>query len=169
VAEDKKEEKETVEAEGSQTLYYVVGAVIVIAIAAGAYLLRPKAAPEAPATQNPVTQPVVSTGPITQLACTNQYYNPVVGFPKFYLSTDGVDIGPAKKVDCTFTVSVAGKTVATASATSDITDVPERGGGTFKCTTKALELEKKIPTKVDVEIKDDQGATVGCNRSFSFP
>ncbi len=169
MAEDKKEEQETQEIEGSQTLYYVVGAVIVIAIAAGAYFLRPKAAPEAPSTQTPIEQPIVSTGPITQLACTNQYYNPVIGFPKFYLTTDGVDVSPAKKVDCTFTVSVAGKTVETASASSDITEAPERGGGTFKCTTKAMELEKKIPTKIDVEVKDDQGATVGCSRSFSFP
>ncbi len=170
MVEDKKDEQMTSDGEGSQTLYYIVGAVVVVAIAAGAYFLRPKAAPETPSpTATGEQQPAVSTGPISQLACEALYYNPVIGFPKYYLSVNGADVAPAKKVDCTYTISVAGKAVATESASSAITAVPERNGGTFRCTTKAIELEKKVPTKVDIEVKDDQGAVVGCSRTFSFP
>ena len=172
MAEDTKSEKAMADAEGSQTLYYIVGALVVVAIAVGAYFLRPKSTSEtAPTTPTAASeqQPVVATGPISQLACESQYYNPVIGFPKYYVSVQGVDVPSAKKVDCTFTISVSGKTVATESASSNLLAAPERNGGIFRCTTKALELEKKIPTKVDVEVKDDLGTTVGCSRSFSFP
>lgn len=170
MVEDKKEEH-VHEAEGNQTLYYIAGALVVIAIAAGAYFLRPKPTTEttSPTSIPAAQQQVASTGQISQLACEQQYYNPVIGFPKYYLSVAGVDVDPAKSVECTFTVSVAGQVVATESASSSVDPVADRGGGTYRCTTEAVKLEKTVPTKVDIEITDDLEAVVGCSRTFSFP
>lgn len=162
----------------NNSMYYVVGAVVVAAILAAGYFLRPQApAPagtdkmqgETMVTTQSGAQSTPATGPITKLGCEQQYYNPVVGFKKYYLTTEGVDVSGVESVDCTFTVSVAGRVVATESASSPMTDQPQRGGGTFRCSTTALELEPNIATKVSVDVKDNNGATVACNKTFLLP
>ena len=149
--------------------YYVLGFIVLVAVVIAGFLLRGKSAAPA-STQTPVVQvPTPTPGPITQLACDTQYYNPVIGFPKYYLSVEGGDLSSAKKVDCTFTVSVNNKVVATEAASSPLTDKPQRGGGTFRCTSPGLELTPNTPTVVDVVLKDDLKGTSTCSSTFIFP
>lgn len=156
---------------GSLT-YYLLGAVVLALIAGGVYFLRPKA-PVSPTTSGTTegTEPVASPtpGPITALACERQWYNPVIGFAKYYLGVDGVDLMTSKKVMCNFSVSVAGKVVATTSAESALTSAVERGGGTFRCDSSALELEPNVPTVVDVILKNDTNQTASCTQTFLLP
>lgn len=150
--------------------YYILGFIVLIAIVIAGYLLRSKSTP-AP-TPTPTVQVVAPTptpGPITGLACDMQYYNPVIGFPKYYLSVEGGDLSSAKKVDCTFTVSVNNKVVATEAASSPLTDKPQRGGSTFRCTTPAIDLTPNTPTVVDVVLKDDLKESSTCSSTFLLP
>lgn len=151
--------------------YYVLGVVVLIAIAVAAFLLRPKNTTMT--NTEPVAQeqaaPSPTPGPITRLGCDNQFYNQVIGFPKYYLSVEGGDVTGATRVDCTFTVKAGGKDIATAQATSPLTDKPQRGGSTFRCTSAALELTPRVPSTVTVQLKDDQGATASCTGAFVFP
>lgn len=151
--------------------YYVLGLIVLVAVIAAGYLLRSKSA--APlVTKETVVEEVVATptpGPITALACDTQYYNPVVGFPKYYLSVEGGDTLGATKVDCTMTISVDDKVVAVQTVTSPLTDSPQRGGKTFRCTTAAIELTPNTPAVVDVVLKDDLKATATCSSPFLFP
>lgn len=151
--------------------YYILGFIVLIAIVIAGYLLRGKSTTPAtvPTPVADVTTPTPTPGPITQLGCDTQYYNPVVGFPKYYLSVEGGDISAAKKVDCTFTVSVDNKVIATQITSSPLTDKPQRGGGTFRCTTPAIEVTPNTPAVVDVVIKDDLKATSTCSSTFVFP
>lgn len=155
--------------DGNQ-IYYILGAVILVAIIAAGYLLRPKVglSPNMPTVTTPIL-PTPTPGPITALACEKRYYNPVIGFPKYYLSVEGVDLPNASKVDCDFTVMTGGKVVASESASSPLTAAPERNGGTFRCTTKQLALAPTVPTKVDFVIKDDLGKTASCSTQFTLP
>lgn len=151
--------------------YYVLGFVVLAAVIVAGYLLRSKSGAPAP-TQTPVADvlaPTPTPGPITKLDCDTQYYNPVIGFPKYYLTVDGGDLSTAKKVDCTFTVSVDNKVVATETVSSPLTDKPQRGGGTFRCTTPAIALTPNTPTTVDVVLKDDLKASSTCSAAFLFP
>jgi hypothetical protein len=150
--------------------YYVLGLIVLIAVVIAGYLLRGKSSPVS--TQTPVAQVVIPTptpGPITKLACDTQYYNPVIGFPKYYLSVSGGDISKATKVDCVITVSVDKKVVSTQTVSSPLTDMPQRGGSTFRCTTPALTLTPNAPTIVDVALKDDLEASSTCSSTFVFP
>jgi len=163
------ENKEESQSAGTKQ-YYVLGLIVLVAVVIAGYLLRNKS------TMTPVPEPsaqIVTTtpelGPITQLACDTQYYNPVIGFPKYYLSVEGGDISPAKTVDCTMTISVDNKVVATQTATSPLTDMPQRGGSTFRCTTRALELTPNTPTVIDVVLTDDLNASATCSTTFIFP
>lgn len=149
---------------------YVLGAVLVIAVVAGGFFLKPKSA--TPTGQQPESMAPVATptpGPITKLGCDSQYYNPVIGFEKYYLSAEGGDTSDAKEVTCTMKVTQENKVVATEKMSSDLTENQARGGGVFKCTTKALELKHTIPTKVDVMLADDKGATASCTAMFALP
>jgi hypothetical protein len=151
--------------------YYVLGFIVLIAIVLAGYLLRGKSTPPA-STQTPTAQvltPTPTPGPITKLDCDTLYYNPVLGFTKYYLSVEGGDISAAKKVDCTFTVSIDNKVIATQSVSSPLTDMPQRGGSTFRCTTPAIEFTPNTPTVVDVVLKDDLKASTTCSASFLFP
>ncbi len=151
--------------------YYVLGIIVLIAIVVAGYLLRGKSATPA-ATPTPVadvTTPTPTPGPITGLGCDTQYYNPVIGLPKYYLSVEGGDISTATKVDCTFTVTVDNKLVATQTTSSPLTDKPQRGGGTFRCTTPSIEITPNIPTVVDITLKDDLKASSTCSSTFLFP
>lgn len=169
MSEEPTETTQVEEETGGSIVYYVIGALIVVAIAAGVWLLRPKQAATQPAG---ITTPVVPTptpGPIKGLACERQYYNPVVAFRQYFLSVEGVDLANVKDVDCTFTVSVAGSVVATASAQGELSAAPERYGQIFKCTTKKLELAPEVATLVNVGIKNDLGVTGTCSATFLLP
>ncbi len=155
---------------GGNQIYYILGAVILVAIIAAGYFLRPQnvTSPSAPTIAIPVI-PTPTPGLITALACEKQYYNPVIGFAKYYVSAQGVDLANASKVDCDITVSIAGKVVATESASSPLTSSPERNGATFRCTTKGMALTPTVVSKVDFAIKDDLGKTASCTSTFTFP
>lgn len=150
--------------------YYVLGFIVLIAVIIAGYLLRSKStSTPAPTPTAQVLAPTPTPGPITGLACDTQYYNPVVGFAKYYLSVEGGDLSTANKVTCTFSISVDNKVVATETATSPLTDKPQRGGSTFRCTTSAIELTPNTPTVVDVVLKDDLKASSTCSSTFLFP
>lgn len=149
--------------------YYILGFIVLIAVVVAGYLLRGKSSAPIPTPPAGVFAPTPTPGPITGLACDMQYYNPVLGFPKYYLSAEGGDLSSAKKVDCTFTVSVDNKVVATQSVSSPLTDKPQRGGSTFRCTTAAIELTPNTPTVVDVILKDDLKASATCTATFLLP
>lgn len=163
--------EETVETQpAGNMMYYLVGAGVVVAIAAGIYFMRPKQNTQtntAPIAEEPT--PTLPTGPIAGLACEQQYYNPVVGFPRYFLGVRGADGTETKEVDCEFTVSVGGNTVATETATAEFTDAPDRGGQIFNCRTKEIALTKNVPTKVDVKVTNDSKVTTACSRVFLLP
>jgi len=151
-------------------MYYVLGAIVLVAVIAAGYLLRPKTTTETPAAQQaavPMATPTL--GPITRLGCDYQYYNPVVGFPKYYISAQGADVTGATSVECAFTFTQAGQVVGTQTISSPLSAEPVRSGSVFKCTTPGVELKPLIPTKVDVALKDDQGAKATCSAMFTLP
>jgi hypothetical protein len=163
-------EEETMENQtNNNTMYYVLGAIVLVAVIAAGYLLRPKTPtnPTAQQIATPVASPTL--GPITRLGCDYQYYNPVVGFPKYYLSAEGADVTGATSVECTMTFTQANQVVGTQTVSSPLTAKPERSGSVFKCTTPGVELKPSVPTKVDVALKDDQGAKATCSAIFSLP
>ncbi|MBI5620374.1 hypothetical protein HY949_01180 [Candidatus Gottesmanbacteria bacterium] len=165
------EQQENAQATGSLT-YYFIGAVVLVLIAGGVYFLRPKSS-NAPAPKgNEVMAPVEvspTPGPITGLACERQWYNPVIGFSKYFLGVEGSDLATSKKVTCNFSVSVAGKVVATASAQSSLAPALVRGGATYRCDSASLELEANVPTVVDVMLKNDSNQTASCTQTFLLP
>lgn len=149
---------------------YVAGAILVVAVVAGAWYFRSKGSKSM--TVEPTGQPAVEVsptpGPISALGCDQQYYNPRVGFPEYYLSVEGGDVSNAKKVTCEFTASVDGKVVSKTTVSSPLTDAPSRGGSTFRCTTQPLELAANVPTVVDVRLTDDLKAESSCSATFTF-
>ncbi len=156
----------------NSSMYYVLGAIVLVAVIGAGYMLRPKTA--APGTTpEPVAMAPKATptpmGPITRLQCDTQYYNPVIGFAKYYLSVDGSDVPGSTSVDCTMTISQDNKVVATDKSVGKLSENTARGGGVFKCSTAALDLKPTIPTKVDVVLKDDQGAKATCSAVFALP
>jgi hypothetical protein len=164
-------EEETMEnpTSNNSSLYYVLGAVVLVAVIGAGYLLRPKAT--TPGEQAAGAAPTVAPtpGPITQLTCENQYYNPVLGFPKYYFSVEGADPAGPTSVDCSFTVTQENRVVATEKVNAPLLAKPERNGNVFKCLTPGLELKPSVPTKVDVVLLDDQGAKATCSAVFSLP
>lgn len=165
--------EEKTEKTASTTWYYGIGAAVLVLLVAGIYFLKPKTTPSSTVSPTPqTTTPLLTrpTGAITGLACELQYYNPVLGLPKYYLSAEGVDLAPAKTVNCDFTVSVAGKTVAQTSVTgAPLSEEPSRGGKTFRCSSEAVELEPSVPTVVTVAVSDDQKKTASCSATFLLP
>lgn len=149
---------------------YVIGAILVVAVVAGAWYFRSKGTQSTMA--EPDVQPVAeispTPGPITTLGCDQQYYNPRVGFSEYYLSVEGGDVTEAKKVTCQITASVDGKIVNKATVSSPLTEAPERGGSTFRCTTRPLEMAANVPTIVDVLLTDDLDASATCSATFTF-
>lgn len=163
--------------EGSDaTVYYVIGAVALVALVGAGYLLRPKPAVPAgapaatePVVQQPVVvQPTRASGPIKELACELQFFNPVIGFNKYFLSTEGSS-PDATKITCKYDVSVEDKLVATETVAGEITNSVTRGGKEFRCVTKGLELKPNLSHTVAVTITDDKKATTECKRNFLFP
>lgn len=164
------EEKEPMTEEGSETqMYYVIGAVVLVVVIAMGYFLWPKAPSSTSIQTVAPLEPTPTPGPITKLACERQYYNPVIGFAKYFVSVEGADLSNTKSVTCTTEVRVANRTVATDSTQSAMTAVPERNGNIFRCSTKALDLQKNVPITVDVALKDDVNATATCSAEFLLP
>lgn len=155
-------------AEENTSLYYIIGAVALVVVIAVGYFLRPKPSmtPQAPEV---AVVPTPTPGPITQLACESQYFNPVVALPGVYLSAAGGDLTGVTKEDCTFNVSVNNKVVATENVTATTSAAPERNGQVWTCTTKALDLQKGVATTVDVKITNDQNKEATCSAAFVFP
>jgi hypothetical protein len=154
----------------NNTMYYVLGAIVLVAVIAAGYLLRPKATtPGKTGQQAGVPAAVPTPGPISRLACDVQYYNPVLGFPKYFLSVEGGDVTGPSQVECTMTITQENRVVSTEKMTVPLTEKPDRGGNVFKCSSQALELRPTIPTKVDVSLKDDQGAKASCSAVFALP
>lgn len=152
----------------NSSLYYVLGAIVLIAVIGAGYLLRPKA-PGTPGQATATPGPTPTPGPITRLACERQYYNPVLGFPKYYFSIEGSDPSGPSSVTCSMTITQENREIATQEVTSPLTAAPERGGALFKCTTQGIEAKPAIPTRVDVILRDDQGAKASCSAVFSLP
>ncbi len=153
---------------------YVIGAVLVAAVVAGAWYFRSSANQQTASMAPPAAEPVVpaatpTPGPITGLVCDKQYYNQKIGFPQYYLSVEGGDFSSVKNVSCEFTARTKEKVLATATGESPLTEAPQRNGATFRCTSKAVEITPNIPTMVDVTLKDDLGKTSTCTATFTFP
>lgn len=165
---------ENTEGSSNNMMSYVLGGVLVVAVVAGGYFLRPKPATtsptgDQPSVANAPTAPAVMTGPITKLDCDTQYYNPVIGFSKYYLSVEGVDIAGASEVTCTTTVTQEDKVVVTETSSVPLTQNAARGGLVFKCSTSALELLPTVPTTVDITLTDDNDQTATCSALFALP
>jgi hypothetical protein len=156
-------------------IYYIIGAVVLVAVIAVGYFLRPQQA-LAPVstgggtTAGAETEAPAATEPITGLECGQQYYNSVVGVDgSYYLSVEGADVSDASSVTCTITAEVNDEEVASREITANLVSAPARGGKTFKCTTEGLKLTPQVPTKVIAEIVDDLGESAACFRYFNLP
>ncbi len=162
---------ETQESSNNTVMSYVLGGVLVVAVVAGGFFLKPKSPAPAGGQQPEAMAPQATPTPgmITKLACDTQYYNPVIGFEKYFLSVEGGDTGAADEVTCTTKITQEGKVVATEKNTSKLMANEARGGSTFKCSTDALALKHTIPTKVDVTLADDKGASASCTAMFALP
>ncbi len=163
---------ENEEIESQPMMTYVVSAMLVLVVLGGAWYFRSKSAltqnAMVPAAQmEPIATP--TPGPITTLACDSQYFNQKIAFNEYYLTAEGGDVNDAKKVTCEFNVKVKDKVVGKATAESALSDAPQRGGSTFRCTSKAVEIEPNVITTIDVKLTDDLKATATCSADFTFP
>ena len=166
--------------ESNTQVYYIIGAVVLVAVIAAGFFLRPSMSGTTPTAANPTgapqentsaaTTPVMAKGPITQLACDTQYYNPVVGVAStYYLAVDGVVPSNATSVDCTFTATVGTKVEANQTVKATPVENTERGGSTFRCSTAGLKLTQNVATKVTVDLRDSNNVGATCSRFFSLP
>ena len=150
------------------SLVYVVGAIIVVAVIVAAVLMWPKTKSSETASPTPENKVIVKPT-LTKLVCENEWYNPVIGFPKYYLSAEGGDVSAGQEVECTFTIFKDIEIVLTESMKVPVTSAPERGGTTFKCTTKALDrIPQNTPLKLVSTVVDEEGATASCSGSVTF-
>lgn len=159
-------------------MFYILGGVIVTAIIVAGFLFYPRTQP-APQQQNapvlgqqapPPTATPMPKGPIGSLTCTEQWYNTVNGVPEtYYLSVNGEAPTAAGSVSCTMTASVNNQVVATDVVTPIANPVADRGGFTFKCTSKGFKLRPGVPTKVVTDLKDANGVTASCSRTYLLP
>lgn len=149
--------------EGDSSIVYIIGAIIVVALVIGGVLLWPKMKTKAPETTATTSTNVEEKAGITKLTCSKQWYNPMIGFSKYYLSAEGDALTTTKAVDCTFTITGAdNKVIATENQPGVLTDVPSRDGKTYICTTKAIDLPKGTKVTMVTSIKDDAGMTASC-------
>jgi hypothetical protein len=152
--------------EGS--IVYVVGAIIVVAVIVAAVLMWPKNKSGQTATPTPDTKVVVKPT-LTKLICESEWFNPVVGMPKYYLSAEGGDISAGQEIECTFTLLKDKEAVITETMKVPVTAAPERGGTTFTCTTKGIEkIPQNIPLTFVTTVKNEEGATSSCSGSVTF-
>jgi len=151
--------------EGETSSVYIIGAIIVVAVIIGGVLLWPKTKKTTEGQATTVQTPVVEEkAMITKLSCDKQWYNPMIGFPKYYLSAEGSALLTSKEITCTFTVTsnADGKVLATQDVPGALKSADERGGQTYECTTKAVELVKGANVTMKTMVKDDQGASASC-------
>jgi hypothetical protein len=166
-------ENETTQTQTNEesSIVYVVGAIIVVAVIVAAVLMWPKNKPTEQTTtptQN-TTSNVVTKPALTKLVCESEWFNPVVGYPKYYLSAQGGDISAGTQVECTFTIIKDKEAVVTDTLTVPVTQAPERGGTTFQCTTKALEkIPQNVPVTMVTTVKNEAGLTASCSGSVVF-
>lgn len=154
----------------SNNLAYLVGAIALVVVLGAAFFLRPKTAPTTITPQGAaLTNPTPTPGLITGFSCDTVYYNPKVGFNEYYVSAEGGDVAGATRVNCAFTMKVAGETVETTNASSPLTEAPARGGSTFRCTTQAIALEPNVETEVSVVLTDDLKESATCAATLVFP
>jgi len=154
------QEKISTQTEGDSSIVYIIGAVIIVAVIVAGVLLWPK-----PKAKESAATPVVEEkSAITKLSCDAQWYNPKIGFPEYYLSAEGSALSTAKTVDCTFTITgnLDGKVIATESMTAVLTNAPERGGQTYKCTTRAIPMPKGSAVTMKTTVVDDLEAIAAC-------
>lgn len=161
-------------------IFYILGGLIVTAIIVAGFVLIPKSKEPTPAAQGttpvlgetavaPTAAPMVK-GPIGSLSCTNQFYNTVNGVAEtYYLTTEGEVPTAGGGVTCTLTASVNNQVVATEQVVPVLNPAADRGGSTFRCTTKGLALRPGVPTKVTTDLVDANGVTASCNRTFLLP
>lgn len=156
------ENEKSLSQEGETSSVYIIGAVIVVAIIIAGVLLWPK--PKQTTGTTSTTPVVEEKTMITKLSCDKQWFNPMIGFPKYYLSAEGSALLTTKGVTCTFTITsnADGKVLATEDMPAVLRPSDERGGQLFQCTTKAVELIKGASVTMKTAIKDDQGATASC-------
>ena len=149
-------------------MVYVVGAIIVVAVVVAAVIMWPKNKIKETATPTPETK-VVNKPILTKLVCESEWFNPVVGLPKYYLSAEGGDVSAGSEIQCTFSIIKDKETVLTETMKVPVTQSPERGGTTFRCTTKAIEkLPQNVPVTFVTTIKNDDGMIASCSGAVTF-
>lgn len=167
----------------NSVIFYILGGLIITAVIVVGFLVYPKQS-TTPETTAETGQPVLGeqtqqaaaeetakpNTPIGSLACTSQFYNTVNGVPgTYYISTEGEVPTAGGQVTCTVIASVNNQDVQRVEVSPTLVSVPERGGSTFKCTTQGVRLTPNTPTKITTELKDANGVTASCNRTFLFP
>ncbi len=162
---------ENEETQSQPMMTYVISAVLILIVLGGAWYFRSKTSPSQLSQTPPIqTDPVVmpTPGPITKLDCDKQYFNQKVGFNEYYLSVEGGDVSPAKNVSCEFVAKVKDNVVARANAEGPLSDSPQRGGSTFRCTTKAVAIDPNVVTTIEVKLTDDIKSSSSCSADFTF-
>jgi len=156
------------------SMVYVIGAVIVVAVIVAAVIMWPKSKTKdetaMPTSETSTSKSNVVTKPtLTKLSCESEWFNPVVGLPKYYLSAEGGDVSNGNEIECTFHVIKDKDTILTETIKTPVTAAPERGGTTFRCTTKALEkLPQGIPVTLVTIVKNSEGQTASCSGKVTF-
>lgn len=162
---------ENEELQSQPMMTYVISAVLILVVLGGAWYFRSKSAPQSSLVPTAQTEPVATPtpGPITKLDCDKQYFNQKIAFNEYYLSVEGGDISSAKNVTCEFTAKVKDKVIAKATAEGPLSAAPQRNGSTFRCTTKALEIQPNVATTIEVKLTDDLKASSTCSADYLFP
>lgn len=168
----------TEESGKDSTMYYIIGVLVLVLVLGVGYALRPKPAQEQAqqqqaAASTPVPIPTVARGPITEFACDTQYYNTVIGLPQYFLSVEGVGMPPAEAgseaVTCRFTITQDDDTLARETVEGTVSQAPDLGGYTWKCSSGAIELPANEPVNVDVEAEDGEKHKSTCNAVYLLP
>jgi hypothetical protein len=161
-------ETNTSQTQEESSMIYVVGAIIVVAVIVAAVVMWPKNKTGETATPTQETK-VINKPTLTKLVCEGEWFNPVVGLPKYYLSASGGDISAGQQMECTFTVIKDKETVMTETIKVPVTQSPERGGTTFQCTTKAIEkIPQNVPVTFVSTVKNEDGLTASCSGNVTF-
>jgi len=154
------EENDQTTQQENSTVVYVIGAMVIVALIVTGYMLWPKGK-KSESPEQPKEAQKTETKTISGLSCETQWYNPMIGYPKYYISAKGTDLSDSAPIECTFTIKDGAKVIATASATATITIDTERNGVTYICTTKATELTKGSHI-LSTSVKNAQGKESMC-------
>jgi hypothetical protein len=161
---------EEVKEQSTNSLAYIVGAIALVVVLGAAFFLRPKTAPTTLSPEGTaLNAPSPTPGPITGLGCDTLYYNTKIAFNEYYVSAEGGDVTDATRVNCAFTMKVGDEVVETANASSPLTEAPDRGGATFRCTTQAVALEPNVETQIEVVLTDNLKESATCAATFLLP